>query len=102
MRMKSRKLEWHPDNLSLAQIVEILQAEGDESITNSDDQQRLVVEATAVMNQYFVHPVDNAKAEDIWQWFTRFPLQANIVLATVLVDTPHLFDRTVSLHTWHR
>ncbi|KAF0704297.1 hypothetical protein As57867_007165, partial [Aphanomyces stellatus] len=102
MRVSNKKLVWHPDNMTLTQIVEVIQATTALALPPPDDQ----VEAIAVLSDHlkeeFRTPTDQTKADDLWQWISRSPLHANVMLTTLLMERQPAFDRIVRLHAWHR
>ncbi|RHY24564.1 hypothetical protein DYB32_008797 [Aphanomyces invadans] len=101
-RVESNRLQWHPDNLTLQELVEILQVSADEaneefhipSPAQGDTISGLQLDVLTYITQF--------KADKLWNLAATKARTWNEVLTTLSVQHPGEFRRLVQVHTWHR
>ncbi|RHY10549.1 hypothetical protein DYB25_005039 [Aphanomyces astaci] len=101
MYIKNKRLEWHPDNMTLKQVISALQ-EADQPEVSPASQQVQLQEAIQDMTPESLTLAQRVKPEELWLGLHRSPLQGNVTLSTLYSDDPAGFDQTVRLHSWHR
>ncbi|KAF0710516.1 Aste57867_5520 [Aphanomyces stellatus] len=102
MGISNKKLDWHPDNMTLAQIVQVIQDYNATTPPTQEDQLTDILEVSKHLDEDFRTPIDHTKADDLWQWVSRSPLHANVKLTTLLHEGQPALDRIIRLHAWHR
>lgn len=101
-QVKDGRLDWHPDNLSLKEIVDILAqhaSHGEERLTHVEQDEQLAASDPMVPIEAWIQEVD---IDALWQWASANPLMANFYLADLNNKNLAAFEALVRLHTWHR
>ncbi|RLN77229.1 hypothetical protein DYB28_005730 [Aphanomyces astaci] len=101
MHVQNKRLEWHPDNMTLKQVISALQ-ERDQPEVSPASQQVQLQEAIQGMTPESLTLAQRVKLEELWLGLHRSPLQGNVTLSTLYSDDPAAFDQTVRLHSLHR
>jgi hypothetical protein len=102
MHIKDKRLEWHPDHMTLTQVIAAISDASQPMSVSSEQENVLLAEATQGVSPDSFSAVERAKPEELWQSLHRSPLQGNIALSTLQLENPAIFDQTVRLHSWHR
>ncbi|RHY19893.1 hypothetical protein DYB36_005716 [Aphanomyces astaci] len=100
MRTRASNMQWHPNNLTMKEIIATLNMLGDEH--DADVAHTKLTEAAAT------DPVDiaplllGAKAVELWKWINTDPYKANCDLTRVFLEEPKALRVVAHLHAWHR
>ncbi|KAF0701852.1 hypothetical protein AaE_016285, partial [Aphanomyces astaci] len=81
MHIKNKRLEWHPDNMTLKQVISALQ-EADQPEVSPASQQVQLQEAIQDMTPESLTLAQRVKPEELWLGLHRSPLQGNVTLST--------------------
>ncbi|KAG9416788.1 hypothetical protein AC1031_001173 [Aphanomyces cochlioides] len=99
---KDGRLDWHPDNLSLKEIVDLLA----QHAVQSDDLVDNVTRRERYAAIPFAEPLEawlnEGKIDELWQWASVNTLTANFHITDLNTTKPAAFQTFVRLHTWHR
>ncbi|KAH9072418.1 hypothetical protein Ae201684P_015604 [Aphanomyces euteiches] len=97
---KDGRLDWHPDNLSLKEIVDLLAqhaVQGNELVDSVTRRERYAARPIAEPLEAWLN---EGKIDELWQWASVNALTANFHITEL--NTPAAFQTFVRLHTWHR
>ncbi|KAF0683917.1 Aste57867_24075 [Aphanomyces stellatus] len=67
MRIQHQQLQWHPDNMTLPQIVAVLSTIDDSTLLTPQDAGKLVDDARKVPTAIGLLLIEEAKADRFWQ-----------------------------------
>ena len=101
-QVKDGRLDWHPDNLSLKEIIDILAqhaSHGGDRLNHVEQEEQHAASDPMVPIESWIQ---EANIDVFWQWASANPLMANFYFADLNNKTPTAFEALVRLHTWHR
>ncbi|EFX60580.1 hypothetical protein DAPPUDRAFT_123651, partial [Daphnia pulex] len=96
------RLSWHPDHLTMDEIITILSDNVMEGGAMLTDQEKKLDDIFLHFNKDVTPWVANADADGFWQWVSKHTLSANFKLTTLNMTNPEVIDTVVRLHAWHR
>ncbi|ETV89912.1 hypothetical protein H310_15249 [Aphanomyces invadans] len=100
LRIRAKHMSWHPNNLTMREIVFELQKLEDEY--DPFLVQEPLVAADSQPQENIAPIMEEARAVDLWKWVCADPTKANVTLSKVFLRDPTALRTVAHLHAWHR
>ncbi|KAF0701429.1 Aste57867_8076 [Aphanomyces stellatus] len=100
MRPKAKIMQWHPNNLTMKEIVAELQTL-DNSLEHDMTQQALLAAATEAPVE-IEHWVTKGHVVELWDHIVTNPCKANCNITRAILRDTQTMQNIAFLHAWHR